>query len=77
MMYVTIKEIADYLHLSPDYVFQQIKAGNVRAVHDGNQYLVNKDQFSTTRENIEKQILLWKEEQAEDIPADIDVKDED
>lgn len=77
MMYVTIKEIADYLHLSPDYVFQQIKAGNVRAVHDGNQYLVNKDQFSTTRENIEKQILLWKEEQAEDLPADIDVKDED
>ncbi|OIJ10131.1 hypothetical protein BKP35_13530 [Anaerobacillus arseniciselenatis] len=76
-MYVTIKEIADYLHLSPDYVFQQIKAGNVRAVHDGNQYLVNKDQFSTTRENIEKQILLWKEEQAEDLPADIDVKDED
>ncbi len=77
MMYVTINEIAEYLHLSPDYVFQQIKAGNIRAVHDGDQYLVNKDQFSTTRENIEKEILLWKEEQAEDLPADIDVKDED
>lgn len=76
-MYVTIKEIAEYLHLSPDYVFQQIKAGNIRAVYDGEQYLVNKDQFVTTRENIEKQILLWKEEQLQDIPADIDVKDED
>lgn len=76
-MYVTIKEIAEYLHLSPDYVFQQIKAGNIRAVYDGEQYLVNKEQFVTTRESIEKQILLWKEEQLQDIPTDIDVKDED
>jgi excisionase family DNA binding protein len=76
-MYVTIKELAEYLHLSPDFVFQQIKAGNIRAVHDGDQYLVNKGQFTSTRDKIEKEILLWREEQLQEIPADIDVKDED
>ncbi|MCT8140399.1 excisionase family DNA-binding protein [Anaerobacillus sp. CMMVII] len=76
-MYITIKELADYLHLSPDYVFQQIKIGNIRAVHDGEQYLVNKDQFTNTRDKIEKEILLWREEQLQDLPVDIDVKDED
>ena len=76
-MYITIKELADYLHLSPDYVFQQIKIGNIRAVYDGEQYLVNKDQFTNTRDKIEKEILLWREEQLQDLPADIDVKDED
>ncbi|MFN7253145.1 MAG: excisionase family DNA-binding protein [Anaerobacillus sp.] len=76
-MYVTIKELAEYLHLSPDFVFQQIKAGNIRAVHDGDQYLVNKDQFTSTKDKIEKEILLWREEQLQEIPTDIDVKDED
>lgn len=76
-MYVTVKELAEFLHLSPDYVDQQIKNGNIRAVYDGEQYLVNKDLFKMTRENIEKQILQWKEEQLQDIPPDIDVKDED
>ncbi|OIJ18494.1 hypothetical protein BKP45_13075 [Anaerobacillus alkalidiazotrophicus] len=76
-MYVTVKELADYLHLSPDYVFQQIKVGNIRAVHDGEQYLVNKEHFKKTLENIEKQIRLWKEEQLQELPTDIDVKDED
>jgi excisionase family DNA binding protein len=76
-MYITINELAEYLHLSPDYVFQQIKAGNIRAVYDGEQYLINKDQFTNTRAKIEKEILLWREEQLQAIPADIDVKDED
>ncbi|OIJ10441.1 hypothetical protein BKP37_18050 [Anaerobacillus alkalilacustris] len=76
-MYVTVKELADYLHLSPDYVFQQIKVGNIRAVHDGEQYLVNKEHFKKTLENIEKQMRLWKEEQLQELPTDIDVKDED
>jgi len=76
-MFVTVKELAEYLHLSPDYVYQQIKARNIRAVHDGEQYLVNKVQFVDTRENIEKEIMLWKEEQLQEIPVDIDVKDED
>jgi excisionase family DNA binding protein len=76
-MYVTIKELAEYLHLSPDFVFQQIKAGKIRAVNDGDQYLVNKDQFTSTKDKIEKEILLWREEQLQEIPADIDVKDED
>jgi excisionase family DNA binding protein len=77
MMYITVKELAEYLHLSPDYVFQQIKAGNIRTVHDGNQFLVNKNQFVKTRENIEKEISLWKEDQMREILPDIDVKDED
>lgn len=76
-MYITINELAEYLHLSPDYIFQQIQTGNIRAVHDGTQYLVNKSQFRNTREKIEKEILLWREEQLQVLPPDIDVKDED
>ncbi len=76
-MYITIEELAEYLYLSQDYIIQQIKLGNIRAVHDGQQYLVNKAQFNNTREKIEKEILLWKEEQLQELPPDIDVKDED
>lgn len=76
-LYVSLKEIAEYLHLSPDYVLQQIKIGNIKAVQDGNSYLVNKQQFVESKENIEKEILRWKEEQMEEIPEDLDVKDED
>jgi excisionase family DNA binding protein len=76
-MFVTIKELAEYLHLSPDYVYQQIKVKNISAVFDGEQYLVNKAQFVDTLETIEKEIILWREEQSQEIPADIDVKDED
>lgn len=76
-VYITVLELADYLHLSPDYVYQQIKVGNIRAVYDGEQFLVNKDQFVNTKEQIEKQILQWREEQQQAIPLDIDVKDED
>ena len=76
-MYITIKELAEYLHLSPDYISQQINLGNIRAIHDGNQFLINKQQFKVTRENIEKEILRWKEEQQQEIPPVIDVKDED
>ncbi|WNF35746.1 excisionase family DNA-binding protein [Bacillaceae bacterium IKA-2] len=77
MMYVSVKELSDYLHLSPDYVYQQIKAKNIRAVHDGDQFLVNKANFAESRENIEKEIILWREEQEQEVPVDIDVKDED
>ncbi|MCD8500358.1 MAG: helix-turn-helix domain-containing protein [Bacillaceae bacterium] len=76
-MYVSVKEIAEYLHLSPDYVLQQIQLGNIKAVHDGHSFYVNKQQFIESKENIEKEILRWKEQQIEEIPEDIDVKDED
>lgn len=76
-MYVPVKEIAEYLHLTPDYVFQQIKVGNIRAVHDGKQFMVNKEQFVKTLEKIENELLLWREEQLQAVPPDIDVKDED
>lgn len=76
-MYVPVEELAEYLNLAPDYVYQQIKARNIRAIHDGEQYLVNKAYFAETRENIEKEIMLWREEQEQEVPVDIDVKDED
>lgn len=76
-MYVSIKEIAEYLHLSPDYILQQIQLGNIKAIHDGRSFFVNKQQFIESKENIEKEILRWKELQLEEIPEDIDVKAED
>ncbi|MBM7704261.1 excisionase family DNA binding protein [Bacillus iocasae] len=77
MMYVTLKEAADYLSLPESYLEALIQQKQIRAVHDGNQYLVNKEQFNTHLEQVEKYRKLIEEILNEPIPEDIDVKDED
>ncbi|MFC0043940.1 excisionase family DNA-binding protein [Metabacillus iocasae] len=76
-MYVTLKEAADYLSLPESYLEALIQQKQIRAVHDGNQYLVNKEQFNTHLEQVEKYRKLIEEILNEPIPEDIDVKDED
>lgn len=77
VMYVTLKEAADYLSLPESYLEALIQQKQIRAVHDGNQYLVNKEQFNTHLEQVEKYRKLIEEILNEPIPEDIDVKDED
>ncbi|WP_026675384.1 excisionase family DNA-binding protein [Alkalihalobacterium bogoriense] len=76
-MYITLEELAEYLNVSVSYIKEQVTIGNIKAVYDGRTYLVNKEQFNWHKEQIEKKVAQWVEEQQEDIPEDIDVKDED
>ncbi|MBD1382503.1 excisionase family DNA-binding protein [Metabacillus arenae] len=76
-MYLTIKEAAEYLDLSESNIENLILQRKVRAVHDGDQYLVFKDQFKSHLEQVEKYKKLVEEVLNEPIPEDIDVKDED
>lgn len=76
-MYVTTKEIAEYLEYPIEYIEELIRLKKIKAVFDGEQYLINKDQFSTHLKQVElyKEMIL--EYLNEPIPEDIDIKDED
>lgn len=76
-MYLTIKEAAELLSMPETYVESLILQRRIRAIHDGNQYLINKEQFNTHFEQLEKYKQLIEEINSEPIPEDIDVKDED
>ncbi|MCE0739881.1 excisionase family DNA-binding protein [Bacillus sp. G16] len=76
-MYLTIKETAEYTNLSEDYIKSLVQGGKIRAVHDGEQFLIFKGQFKTHLEQLENYRTLVQEILNEPIPEDIDVKDED
>ncbi len=76
-MYLTITETAEYLSLPESYIDALIQQGKIRAVHDGEQYLLYKDQFNQHLEQIEKMKKQLAEYLSEPIPEDPDVKDED
>lgn len=76
-MYVTILELADYLGLPSEYIEQQIQLGHVKAIFDGEQFLVNKEQFAWHKEQIDKKRRQLAAEEEEPIPEDWDAKDED
>ncbi|MFC0557672.1 hypothetical protein [Halalkalibacter alkalisediminis] len=76
-MYVTVKELAKYLDLSEDYILQQIRLGHVKTIFDGENHLLNQEQFLWHKEQLDikrKQLTL---EAEEPIPEDWDAKDED
>lgn len=76
-MYLTIKETAEYLSMPEAVVENLVKQKKIRAVHDGEQYLINKDLFSTHLKQMEKYKELIQEILNEPIPEDLDIKDED
>lgn len=76
-MYLTVKETAEHLSLPEDYIESLIQHNKIRAVHDGNQYLVNKEQFNSHLEQLDKAKKQLAEWNNEPIPEDPDVKDED
>lgn len=76
-MYLTVKETAEYLSTSETVVKDLIQSKRIRALFDGEQYLINKDQFNTHLKQVEKYKELIEEILNEPIPEDIDVKDED
>ncbi|GIN74650.1 hypothetical protein J14TS2_51250 [Bacillus sp. J14TS2] len=76
-MYMTIAETADYLQISPDIIEKLILNQKIRALHDGEQYLIYKNQFDSHLEQMEKYKDMLAEWLAEPIPEDWDAKDED
>ncbi|WP_100373500.1 excisionase family DNA-binding protein [Bacillus sp. FJAT-45037] len=76
-MYVDIAELAEYLGVSPRYIEEQIRCGNLKAVYDGECYFLNKEQFHWHREQLELKRKQISAELLEPIPEDWDAKDED
>jgi excisionase family DNA binding protein len=76
-MYLTIKETAEYLSLPESTVESLIKQKKIRAIYDGSDYLINKEQFNTHLKQMEKYKHLVEEIFNEPIPEDLDIKDED
>jgi excisionase family DNA binding protein len=76
-MYLTVQETAEYLSTSVKNVAALIMEGKIRAVHDGNDYLIYKEQFTTHFEQVEKYQQMIQDYLNEPIPDDIDIKDED
>ncbi|HDR7891531.1 TPA: helix-turn-helix domain-containing protein [Bacillus toyonensis] len=76
-LYITIEEATEYLNLPKSYIEELIQQKKVRALFDGEQYLLNKEQFNTHLEQMEKYKQLVEEILNEPIPEDMDVKDED
>ena len=76
-MYCTIPEIAEHLGMPVPQVEKYVIEGRIREVHDGEQLLINKDQFSLyfkQPEEMKRQIDEWRNEP---LPPDRDIKDED
>jgi len=76
-MYITIQDTAEHLGMPVEQVEKYVREGRIRSVHDGEQFLINKDQFGHYLEQLEMlkhQIDEWRNEP---IPPDRDIKDED
>ena len=76
-IYLSLNEAAEYLSISEEKLRTLIDQGKIRAIHDGNEYLLNKEQFNTHIRQMEKYKELVEEYYNEPIPNDRDIKDED
>ncbi|AZU60799.1 excisionase family DNA-binding protein [Neobacillus mesonae] len=76
-MYLTVKETAEYLSIPAATVEKLIQQKKIRALYDGNEYLIYKEQFNTHLKQMETYKQLIQEILNEPIPEDLDVKDED
>lgn len=76
-LYLTINETSEHLSMPESYIKNLIQQKKIRAVHDGEQYLINKEQFNDLTKQLDNYKKQLAEFQNEPIPEDIDVKDED
>ncbi len=76
-MYMTVPETAAFLSMPEEQVTRYVLEGRIRAVHDGEQYLVNTSQFDTHFQQLELAKQALEEWQMTPIPEDVDVQDED
>jgi excisionase family DNA binding protein len=76
-VYLTIKETAEYLSINETVIEKLVRQKRIRAIHDGENYLISKEQFNTHLKQMENYKALVEEYLNEPIPEDIDIKDED
>lgn len=76
-MYMTVPETAVFLSMPEEQVNRYVLEGRIRAVHDGEQYLINTSQFESHFKQLEIAKLELEEWRSTPIPDDIDIKDED
>lgn len=76
-MYMTVPETAVFLSMPEEQVNRYVLEGRIRAVHDGEQYLINTSQFETHFQQLELAKAELAEWRATPIPDDVDIKDED
>lgn len=76
-MYLTISEAAEQLSMPIEQVQKYVLEGRIRAVHDGEQFLINQDQFGLYFEQLETLKKQIEEYRNEPLPPDRDIKDED
>lgn len=76
-MYLTVKETAEYLSVEEKKVESLILQRKIRAIFDGSEYLIYKEQFNSYFKQLEKYKELVEEIMNEPIPEDLDIKDED
>lgn len=76
-MYITISETAEHLGMPVEQVRKYVFEGRIRSIHDGEQYLINRDQFGLYFEQLEIIKSQMDEWRSEPIPPDRDIKDED
>nr|WP_194246987.1 excisionase family DNA-binding protein [Brevibacillus borstelensis] len=74
---MTVAETSEYLELPETFILEKIREGRIRAVHNGEEYLINKEQFQHHLEQIRKLREFEDEQKHEPIPESYDVKDED
>jgi len=76
-LYLTVKEASEFLSLPEALIQKLILQGKIRAIHDGKDYLLSKEQFNTHLRQMEKYKELVQEYYNEPIPEDLDINDED
>ncbi|WP_408015160.1 MerR family transcriptional regulator [Savagea serpentis] len=76
-VYVTVEVIAEELGMPPKQVEKYIFEGKIRAVDDGTQLLVNREQFNLYFEQLEQMKQKIADYWSEPLPPDRDIKDED
>lgn len=76
-MYLTIAEAAEHLSMPIEQVQKYVLEGRIRAVHDGDQFLINRNQFELYFEQLETLKKQIDEYRNEPLPPDRDIKDED
>lgn len=76
-MFKSIEETAKDVGMPEHQILKYIYEGRIKAVYDGENFLINSAQFDTFHEQLERikeEIEIWRNTP---IPEDMDVKDED
>ena len=76
-MYLTIEETAVYLSMPIHQVRDYVLEGRIKAVHDGDQFLINQAQLERHLDQVEEMKRKIDECRNKPILEEIDVKDED